>query len=377
MNLCLVKYGEIGLSETFIRAQAQRLPADVTVVEGVTPAQIAPDLFARAQPNGSLSRRFNRLLEVVTRQKGKPLHTQAYVHVLRKAKVAAVLAQYGPTGVRVLDACLEAGVPLVVHFHGYDITRKDILEKYDEAYKRMFESAAGIIAVSTIMREQLIARGAAPEKVYYSPCGVDCEVFEPVTPSEAPPTFVTVGRFVEKKAPHLAILAFAEVLKQHPEARLRMIGDGDLLGVCRDLVSGLKLEHAVTFLGAQPHDVVRKEMAGARAFVQHSVQAASGDCEGTPVAVLEAGASGLPVVATRHAGIADVVLHGETGFLVEERDVEGMAAHMATLVGQPALADEMGRAGHARVKTHFSMERNVERLWGAIQESVARKRAMD
>ena len=146
-----------------------------------------------------------------------------------------------------------------------------------------------------------------------------------------------------------------------------MVGDGPLLTPCRDLARGLGIESSVAFLGAQSHHVVRDEMLAARAFVQHSIEASSGDCEGTPVAILEAGASGLPVVATRHAGIPDVVIEGETGLLVDEKDVTGMASRMRRLAEDPGLAGNMGRAAREHIRRHFSMERSIDGLWRIIE----------
>jgi colanic acid/amylovoran biosynthesis glycosyltransferase len=105
--------------------------------------------------------------------------------------------------------------------------------------------------------------------------------------------------------------------------------------------------------------------------VQHSVVAESGDSEGTPVAVLEAGASGLPVLATRHAGIPDVVVEGTTGLLVDERDVDGMAEHMVRVLRDPALAGALGRAARAHVAENFSMAHSVARLWRVIESTIA------
>jgi glycosyltransferase involved in cell wall biosynthesis len=141
-----------------------------------------------------------------------------------------------------------------------------------------------------------------------------------------------------------------------------MIGDGPLKDACVDLARELGLADAVTFLGARGPDVVRGEMRGARAFVQHSIVAPSGDSEGTPVAIIEAGATGLPVVSTRHGGIPDVVVEGETGLLVDEQDVDGIAAHMATLLENPALAARMGRAARERIQQEFSMPRRLDTL---------------
>jgi colanic acid/amylovoran biosynthesis glycosyltransferase len=134
--------------------------------------------------------------------------------------------------------------------------------------------------------------------------------------------------------------------------------------------AGLGMSDAVELPGRRPHDQVAEAMAGARAFVQHSVTTANGDAEGTPVAVMEAGAAGLPVVSTRHGGISDVVLEGETGSLVDERDVEGMAKHMAALAGDPALAGRLGRAARERIVAEFSTQASVDALWQILQEAI-------
>src|SRR5690606_14972407 len=122
----------------------------------------------------------------------------------------------------------------------------------------------------------------------------------------------------------------------------------------------LKIDHAVTFLGNLGHDSVCAEMKNARALVQHSIRATNGDSEGTPNAIMEAGASGLPVVSTRHAGIPDVVIEGTTGFLVDERDTDAMAVHMLTLAQNPNLAAKMGQAARLRIIDGFSMQRSID-----------------
>jgi glycosyltransferase involved in cell wall biosynthesis len=134
----------------------------------------------------------------------------------------------------------------------------------------------------------------------------------------------------------------------------------------------LGIEKSVTFLGAQPHQVVMSEMQLGRCFVQHSVVASDGDSEGTPVAILEAGASGLPVISTHHAGIPDVVVQGETGLLVEEYDVDAMASEMLRIAVDPELAGCLGRMARKHVQENFSMERRIGRLWSIIQRSINR-----
>jgi glycosyltransferase involved in cell wall biosynthesis len=108
-------------------------------------------------------------------------------------------------------------------------------------------------------------------------------------------------------------------------------------------------------------------MREVRAFVLHSVTTSEDDVEGTPVAVLEAGAASLPVVSTRHAGIKDVVIHGETGFLVDEGDVQGMACYMVELARDPGLAARLGQRAREHVCENFSMEKSLTTLWGIIE----------
>lgn len=185
----------------------------------------------------------------------------------------------------------------------------------------MFGTAAAIIVVSRAMQQRLLDLGASPEKVHYNPYGVDCERFGGAKPACAGTTFVSVGRFTENNTPNLTLSAFAKDLKDCEDARLVMIGEGPLREACQQLADSLKISGAVSFLGAQSHSVAEVEMKQARCYVPHSVVAPSGDCEGKPVAILEAWAAGLPVVSTRHAGIPNVVVGQETGFVVDEGDI--------------------------------------------------------
>lgn len=360
---------EPALSETFIRAHIERLPAKTVLVAGRPPTiESRPVLSMPARAAYKIRRALLR--EGLGRET-----TAAYVRAFRRHRVAAVLAEYGTTGVLVMDACRELGLPLIVHFHGYDASVHKVLEENAAAYREMFSRAAAIVAVSEAMRRKLISLGAPPANVHLIPYGIDCTAFDRSDPAAAAPVLLAVGRFIEKKAPHITIEAFSQAQRTVPQARLRMVGDGPLLEDCRTLAKTLGIADAVAFLGAQPHAVVQEEMRGARAFVQHSVEAVNGDCEGTPVAILEASASGLPVVSTRHAGIPDVVVEGETGFLVDEWDTEAMAARMGSLLRQAELARKLGAAARRRTQSRFSKQQSDGRLWAVIQSFLSAARA--
>ena len=364
LSVCIVAPYLPAVSETFIRGHVDRLPARTILIHGWPPSiGDTPVLSWPTRAGHKLRKRFSR--------NGKGEMTAAYIAAFRRCGTVAVLAEYGTTGVDVMEACRKSEIPLIVHFHGYDASMHEVLAKHAEDYLKMFGQAAAIVGVSRTMVRKLISLGAPPEKVHYNPYGINCQQFRGAEPQNARPLFLAVGRFVEKKAPHLTLRAFAQVLKASPEARLRMIGDGPLLDECRALIKDLKIDDAVTLLGAQPHTVVQEEMRSARAFVQHSVEASNGDCEGTPVGILEACASGLPIISTRHAGILDVVVEGQTGFLAEEHDVEGMTHNMLQLIKDPELAGRMGRAARLRIENHFSQEQSDGRLWSIIEGCIA------
>ena len=367
MRVCIVQRSFSDV-ETFIRAHAERLPGVVGIVSrdlGVPALDGEP--LCDERPRTALQR-FTQILH----GRGKLWEIDhAQEIAFRRTQADVVLAEYGTHGIRILKACRRAAVPLVVHFHGADASRHKILRRHAADYRRMFTQAAAVIAVSRAMERQLLSLGCPSEKLIYGPCGADCDAFVEARPLTAPPQFLAVGRMVEKKGPNLTLMAFARVLEQRPDARLRMIGDGELLDTCRDLAASLAINHAVVFLGRQSHDVVRQEMQQARAFVQHSVTAADGDSEGTPVSILEAGAAGLPVVSTRHAGISDVVLDGKTGLLVEERRIDEMARHMLALANDPVRADELGRNAAVHVRRYYTMSQSIRRLAHVLEAAAS------
>lgn len=367
-TLCIVTPYPPSPTETFIRAHAERLPAKTVIVHSWRPS--IGDHTVLSLPRLV----YHKLVRTLFRTDLEREKTAAYLKVFREYDVVAVLAEYGGCGVWCAEACRQAGVPLIVHFHGHDASDREVLKMFEDTYAGMFAQADAVIAVSQAMEQQLISLGAPREKIHYNPCGVDTGQFGGANPARAEPVFIAVGTFREKKGPHLTIAAFARVHQVCPEARLRMIGPGVLLDQCRELTKELGIAEAVTFLGAQAHSVVEQEMSRARCFVQHSVVAPSGDSEGTPVAVLEAGATGLPVVSTRHAGIPDVVIEGETGFLVAEHDVEGMAERMLRLAQDPALAARLGEQARKHIAENFSMDRSLGQLWTIINSCIMERR---
>jgi glycosyltransferase involved in cell wall biosynthesis len=365
-RLCIVSPNRNAYSETFIAAHLQRLPGVALVLtDGHLPrrdadgALLLPPTLAR------------RVASRLMRTSPEALLERRIYRLLRRHRIGVVLAEYGPTGEAMLEPCRRAGVPLVVHFHGVDAFHVKLLKDHGK-YRRILKAAAAVVVVSREMEQQLLSLGADRGRLHYNCYGIDVERFRPGRPDQVPPQFLAVGRFVDKKAPHLTVLAFHQAWRRRPAMRLTMAGNGPLWDSTRQLVAALGLEGAVELPGVLTPQEVAARMAVSRAFVQHSVVSADNDREGTPLSVLEAMASGLPVVATRHAGIPDVVEHGVSGLLSAERDLDAMADHLQRLADDPALALHLGRAGRAMAEQHHRVEDSLARL-NAILVGAARR----
>jgi colanic acid/amylovoran biosynthesis glycosyltransferase len=155
----------------------------------------------------------------------------------------------------------------------------------------------------------------------------------------------------------------------HPAISYDIIGEGPQRGQLMELTRSLGLERVVTFHGARDRRFVRQKMDDAHLFVLPSVTAEDGDSEGQGVVLLEAQASGLPVVATDHDGFPESIAPGRSGFLVPERDVEALSSRIVDLICRSDTWPEMGRAGRKHVEAHYEparLSRQLVDLYGRL-----------
>jgi|GEM_PF-1245228 len=345
-------------SETFINLQREKINAKINYYnDGVTPIclnsfnlvrpyNLARIEIAKQQNNGALQLSEREILTALS---------------FIDENTDVVFAQFGTNGAGILNVCKQLKLPLIVHFHGFDISMKTIIENYKQKYLEMFEYADFVIAVSKYMQNTLINLGCPPEKIIWNPCTANWEYYK-IQPRFSKKLFVGAGRFVMKKAPHNTILAFKKVLEKHSDAKLILAGDGELLQGCKNLVKENNIEQSVYLPGVFKPEQLKEWFLDATAFVQHSITASNGDMEGTPVVVCEASLAGLPVISTFHAGIPDVIIDNETGFLVKENDIDAMAEKMIWVLDNPEKAKEMGAAGKKNISENFNEKKHIEKL---------------
>lgn len=365
-NLAIFSPGENVYSETFIRAHRDKLSGNIKFYyDGPIPKRIQGSIGTLVRELSPSRRAWLLLLRMLKIRDYSHLFLVALCVSLKKHKIDVILAEYGPTAAHVLEACRKLRIPLVVHFHGYDASVYRVISEYQARYSDVFRYAGKIVAVSTEMAEQLVALGAPVDKIVVTPCAPSDNFFS-IDVLQDRKTFISIGRFVEKKAPYYTVLAFQRVASRFPKARLVMIGDGPLLSSTRNVVRGLGLCDRVELMGVQPPEKVIELLTKCTGFIQHSITADDGDKEGTPVAVLEAGAAGLVVIATRHAGIKDVITHEETGLLCDEHDVDGMAENIARVLLEPDFAVRLGENARKHIYDNYRMELHIKALDNAI-----------
>ena len=285
--------------------------------------------------------------------------------------LSLIHAHFGPNGVYALPLARKLKVPLVVTFHGYDITlnRRAVWRTGKLLYYQLLwherelqSQAAGFIAVSQFIRDRLIEHGYPKEKILLHYIGVDTEKFVPGNNQAEERYILCVGRHTEKKGIDTLMRGFARIAKRHPEVKLLQVGRGELTAKLQTLARQLGIEGRMHFLGAQPHAKVLELMQQAEIFALPSQVAKSGECEGLPIVILEASACGVPVVATYHSGIPEAVMDGETGFLVAEKDDRALAEKLDLLLGDRALGRRLGSRGRELIEAKFDIRQQTAKL---------------
>ncbi|GAA3736400.1 glycosyltransferase [Flavobacterium ginsengisoli] len=363
-RIAIVAPGQNKYSETFIQEQKKGLKGEIFYYYNGTPPNFLED-------KGKLFSKFDLTVFNIKHKLRLTRFSaieQAFIRSLKKNKIDVVLAQYGPTAHKIVSLCKKINLPLITHFHGYDASEYSIITQCNN-YKEVFSYSKYVIAVSLSMKQRLIDLGCSNEKIVYNSCAPN-SIFLDVNPSFKNSTFIAVGRFVNKKAPYYTILAFNKVLNKFPDAKLVIGGDGVLYETCVNLIRYLKIDNNVSLPGIIGREDFLGYLEDSLAFVQHSITAISGDQEGTPVAILEASAAGLPVISTQHAGIPDVIIDGKTGFLVEEHDVEMMAEKMIFFLENRSVAKQFGEKGKELVKSNFTLKKHLDVIDDLIEKAL-------
>jgi colanic acid/amylovoran biosynthesis glycosyltransferase len=264
----------------------------------------------------------------------------------------------GDLGVFLKDVGAISG-KVITSFHGYDVTSY-AKRRGPLIYENLFNMGDLFLPISNRWKEKLISMGCTPERIFVHRMGIDVRRFdlrEDKTRENGRVIILTVARLVEKKGVEYGIRAVAKLIKNFPNVEYKIAGDGPLKKDLNDLIANLNLNNSVRLLGWKTQDEISCLMDQSDILLAPSVTGKDGDQEGIPVVLMEAMARGLPVISTSHSGIPEIIINGETGLLVPERDIEALSQKLEYIILHPELKEQMRRKGRKYVEDNYDINK--------------------
>jgi len=287
--------------------------------------------------------------------------------VLRQTDARLLHIYFGQIAVHLLPLIRAWERPSIVSFHGADVLVDMNKPAYREATRQMLNAVNLVLVRSESLRRAVIDLGCDEGKVQIQRAGIPLDEFPFRERSFGAGVatewrFVQAGRLIEKKGLPITLRAFAVFLRQHPNATLKIAGEGPLLGQLQDLARDLNIDGRVSFTGFVSQKQLRELYYASHIFLHPSQTGRDGNQEGIPNSMLEAMASGLPVFATQHGGIPEVIENGVSGVLVPERDHEKLAAALLDAAKGPEFLSRIARNGAEIVRKNFDLRAQAQRL---------------
>ncbi|MFN7177516.1 MAG: glycosyltransferase, partial [Thermaurantiacus sp.] len=248
-----------------------------------------------------------------------------------------------------------------------------------EVYRPTFETAEMFITTCEAFRQELLGLGCPEDRIAIVPSPVDLANF-PWRPSRAlgtgPARLITVARLVEKKGLADALEAVALLRRSgRHDLRYRVIGEGPERPRLEALARDLGIADIVDMPGAVPSSEVASELAAADIFLGPSITDSTGAMDATIGTIKEAALVGVPIVATRHGGIPELIEDGVTGLLVPERDPVALANAVARLLDAPEIWPDLTQRARAAAEQAYGIPAVAERIDAVYKEAVARRDA--
>lgn len=280
--------------------------------------------------------------------------------------------QFGPFGLlgQLFKNLAAPQAKLITSFRGYDLSW--FLRWYGEnIYTKLFATGDVFFPNCDYFKRLIINLGCDEKKIVVLRSGIDCSRFF-FTPRHLNPgdtiKIITIGRLVGKKGIAYGIRAVAKLIKHYPTIEYNIVGDGPLHEELQQLIAELAVGDQVKLLGAKEQQELIEILDRSHILVAPSITDEEGNQEGIPNVLKEAMAMGLPVISTEHAAIPELIEDGITGFLVPERDVDGLAEKLSYVIEHPELWIKIIQAGRTRVENYYDINQLNEQLVDVYQQ---------
>lgn len=301
---------------------------------------------------------------------GKEALSLNYLHkvmlLLALGKINIVLCHYGPNG-NFAALMKELGIQgkIVTMFHGYDIRRG--IEQGGEIYAPLFKQGDCYLSISDYNYKHLVAFGTPVEKIRTHPVGIDLERYAYLarnSPAKGAIKILTVGRLVKEKGLFYGLEAIHQLVHERSLTNIEyyILGDGPDREELENMAQKLNIKDKIYFMGPQTQEAVIRVLHESHLFFLPSVD------EALPVVLMEAQATGLPVVATDVGSVTQVMADNQSGYIVPSRDVKAMCDKIEYLVRNPQLWPAMGEAGRRHVEERYDIKKLNQRLATLCQE---------
>ncbi len=373
-------------TETWLYTQVRSLPDDIeSTVACERTANLDQFPFPRIRCLKDLPR-IAQIGDRALRKLGLRHHLEFAVGAGRRAGARVLHSHFGIVGWRDLGLARRLRAAHAVTFYGVDVRYYPESDaRWYARYQTMFDRVDAVLCEGPFMGESILKLGCPREKLRVHHLGVDLAMmpFAPLAWEPGQPLRVLMsGSFREKKGFPDAIEALGRIQN---DVALEITIIGDEHGLPSTVIEKQKILGAIArhglgartrLLGYQPYRVVMEEARRHHVFLSPSVTGSDGDTEGgAPVSLIEMSAMGLMIVSTTHCDIPGVVLHGRTGLLAGEHNVDELVAHLRWVIANPSRWAEMRAAARAHIEAEFEARRQGERLAAIYREIDGRRKS--
>lgn len=302
-----------------------------------------------------------------------PSECSSFSKLVRANDISLLHIYFGNNGVFWLPLFRKRAIPIIVSFHGADVAVGFNTPSGQRRLKQVFEAADLLLARSHSIRQSMITGGCSPDKIRIQRTGIPGSDFgyrPRGFPNEGRFQFLQACRLIEKKGVEVTLKAYAKFFERWPNSNLVIAGDGPLRKPLEQLAQQLGIGGRVAFTGFLTKEQLLKVYYESHVFIHPSETTSTGDNEGIPNSLLEAMATGMCSIATRHGGIPEAIEHLRNGVLVDERDEEGVYHWMNELAGNSALAADLGRKAAETISREFDLEIQIQRLESTYLELI-------
>jgi colanic acid/amylovoran biosynthesis glycosyltransferase len=298
----------------------------------------------------------------------------ALARILDRRHADLLHVYFGHTGVHLLPFLQRWPRPAVVSFHGMDVMPREDKPGYAAKLTELLRFLPLVLARSDSLRDRIIRLGCPPEKIRINRTGIPMDDYPAVSrpfPSDGHWHFAQACRLIGKKGLDVSLRAFAGFCHRFPQSRFTIAGEGPLLAPLQQLASELGVSEKVHFAGFLGSAQLCRLYHQCHAFLHPSQTTADQNQEGVPNSMLEAMATGLPVLATLHGGIPEAIEDNVSGLLVEERDGDRLLDNLLRLAGEDGLWHRISQQAAASVRQQFEQGEQIRRLEAIYDEALA------